>query len=206
MKIIDLKTYSRKEHFEFYTKFPCYFELNVKLDISKFYSFVKNQKYSFYGSFIYFLSKNVNLIPEFKLYLEDDKLICFDIIHPSYTAFCEKSKTFCVLWTEFNEDFQNFLHNFEHDKQLIKENTMFVKENIKNSFNISAIPWINFENFSLHLPKKENYFFPILTSGKIIKEKNQCFIPLSINVNHASTDAYHVSLFLENLQKDLNCF
>lgn len=48
---------------------------------------------------------------------------------------------------------------------------MFVKENIKNSFNISAIPWINFENFSLHLPKKENYFFPILTSGKIIKEK-----------------------------------
>ncbi|EAJ6153088.1 hypothetical protein CK565_06360 [Campylobacter lari] len=31
-------------------------------------------------------------------------------------------------------------------------------------------------------------------------------MPLSINVNHASTDAYHVSLFLENLQKDLNCF
>ncbi|EAI8624983.1 hypothetical protein A9M93_07330 [Campylobacter lari] len=29
MKIIDLKTYSRKEHFEFYTKFPCSFELNV---------------------------------------------------------------------------------------------------------------------------------------------------------------------------------
>ncbi|HEC1797960.1 TPA: hypothetical protein R1763_001409 [Campylobacter lari] len=54
MKIIDLKTYSRKEHFEFYTKFLCYFELNFELDISKFYSFVKNQNYSFYGSFIYF--------------------------------------------------------------------------------------------------------------------------------------------------------
>ncbi|EAI8629983.1 hypothetical protein A9M92_07295 [Campylobacter lari] len=31
-------------------------------------------------------------------------------------------------------------------------------------------------------------------------------MPLSINVNHANADAYHVSLFLENLQKDLNCF
>ncbi|HEC1792170.1 CatA-like O-acetyltransferase [Campylobacter sp. CNRCH_2016_0050h] len=42
--------------------------------------------------------------------------------------------------------------------------------------------------------------------GKLSRKKNQCFIPLSINVNHANTDAYHVSLFLENLQKDLNCF
>lgn len=71
----------------------------------------------------------------------------------------------------FDKDFQSFLYNFDQDKKLIKQNTMFVKESIKNSFNISAITWINFENFSLHLPKKKNYFFPIFISGKIIKEK-----------------------------------
>ncbi|EAI8624984.1 hypothetical protein I9Q28_03025 [Campylobacter lari] len=66
--------------------------------MSKFYSFVKNQKYSFYGSFIYFLSKNVNLIPEFKLYLEDDKLICFDIIHPKVIPLFVKNQRLFVFY------------------------------------------------------------------------------------------------------------
>ncbi|HEC1759739.1 TPA: hypothetical protein R1698_001360, partial [Campylobacter lari] len=45
-KIIDLEQYKRKEHFNFYTQnIPCSFEITVKLDISSFYYFIKNNNY-----------------------------------------------------------------------------------------------------------------------------------------------------------------
>ncbi|EAJ5673915.1 hypothetical protein B5C95_07200 [Campylobacter lari] len=115
----------------------------------------------------------------FKFSLDQNKqLVCYDIIHPSYTIFHKDSKTFSVLWTFYKENLNDFLSLYEEDKQLIKNNkSMFLKEPIENLFNISAIPWIIFENFSLHLSKKEQYFFPIITSGKIIKEnKNFSFL------------------------------
>ncbi|EAK0951223.1 hypothetical protein I4Q68_001460 [Campylobacter lari] len=52
--------------------------------------------------------------------------------------------------------------------------------------------------------KKEQYFFPIIISGKIIKENKKFLIPFSINVNHVTNDAYHIYLFLEKLQENLN--
>ncbi|EAK9946918.1 hypothetical protein A0Y81_07495 [Campylobacter lari] len=74
--------------------------------------------------------------------------------------FHKDSKTFSVLWTFYKENLNDFLSLYEEDKQLLKSNkSMFLKEPIDNLFNISAIPWIVFENFSLHLPKKSNISF-----------------------------------------------
>ncbi|EAJ0335808.1 CatA-like O-acetyltransferase [Campylobacter lari] len=206
-KIIDLERYKRKEYFNFYAhNIPCSFEITVKLDISSFYYFIKNNNYEFYPCFIHTISKSINAFDNFKFSLDQNKqLICYDIIHPSYTIFHKDSKTFSVLWTFYKENLNDFLSLYEEDKQLIKNNkSMFLKEPIENLFNISAIPWIVFENFSLHLPKKEQYFFPIITSGKIIKENKKFLIPFSININHATNDAYHIYLFLEKLQENLN--
>ncbi|TXE84944.1 type A chloramphenicol O-acetyltransferase [Campylobacter peloridis] len=204
---VDLKTYPRREHFDFYTQnIPCSFEITIKLDISLFYHFIKNNQFDFYPCFIYCISKSVNCFDEFKLALDTNgQLIRYDFIHPAYTIFHKDSKTFSVLWTFYKENLKDFLALYEEDKLLVKTNKkMFLKEPIDNLFNISAIPWIAFDNFSLHLPKKEKYFFPIITSGKFIKENNKIFIPFSINVNHAVNDAYHVHLFLEKLQENLN--
>ncbi|MBF7066896.1 chloramphenicol acetyltransferase [Campylobacter volucris] len=206
-KKVNLDKYKRKEHFEFYTQnIPCSFELTVKLNITSFYSFICKNNLKFYPCWIYCISKSVNQFEEFRLSLdENEKLICYDIIHPSYTIFHKDTKTFSVLWTTYQKDLKDFLNLYEEDIRLLENNKqMFIKNIINNTFNISAIPWIAFENFSLHLPKKDKYYFPIFTSGKIIKENNNILIPFSINVNHAVNDAYHVSMFLNKLQQELD--
>ncbi|ECW8954934.1 type A chloramphenicol O-acetyltransferase [Campylobacter lari] len=161
-KIIDLEQYKRKEHFNFYTQnIPCSFEITVKLDISSFYYFIKNNNYEFYSCFIHTISKSINAFDNFKFSLDQNKqLICYDVIHPSYTIFHKDSKTFSVLWTFYKENLNNFLSLYEEDKQLSKSNkSMFLKEPIDNFFNIFTILWITFKSFSLCLPKKSNISF-----------------------------------------------
>ncbi|EAK0823807.1 type A chloramphenicol O-acetyltransferase [Campylobacter lari] len=173
-KVIDLEKYKRKDHFEFYTQnIPCSFEITVKLDISSFYYFIKNNNYEFYPCFIHTISKSINAFDNFKFSLDQNKqLICYDIIHPSYTIFHKDSKTFSVLWTFYKENLNDFLSLYEEDKQLIKnDKSMFLKEPIDNLFNISAIPWVAFENFSLHLPKKRAVFLSYYNKWKDYKRK-----------------------------------
>ncbi|EAK9946919.1 hypothetical protein A0Y81_07500 [Campylobacter lari] len=95
-KIIDLEQYKRKEHFNFYTQnIPCSFEITVKLDISSFYYFIKNNNYEFYPCFIHTISKSINAFDNFKFSLDQNKqLICYDVIHPSLLFFIRTLKLF----------------------------------------------------------------------------------------------------------------
>ncbi|EGO4877262.1 hypothetical protein ITY58_000903 [Campylobacter lari] len=82
------------------------------------------------------ISKSINAFDNFKFSLDQNKqLICYDIIHPSYTIFHKDSKTFSVLWTFYKENLNDFLSLHEEDKQLSKSNkSMFLKELIDNLF------------------------------------------------------------------------
>ncbi|MBT0819510.1 hypothetical protein KJQ73_07125 [Campylobacter lari] len=72
----------------------------------------------------------------------------------------------------YKENLNDFLSLYEEDKQLLKSNkSMFLKEPIDNLFNISAIPWMAFENFSLHLPKKSKISFLDYNKWKDYKRK-----------------------------------
>lgn len=73
-----------------------------------------------------------------------------------------------------------------------------------NTFDISMIPWVEFTSFSLHLPKGNKFLLPIFTIGKYSKGNNKITIPLAIQVNHAVTDGYHVGLFVDILQNNIN--
>ncbi|WP_392389807.1 CatA-like O-acetyltransferase [Campylobacter subantarcticus] len=46
---------------------PCSFEITIKLDISSFYHFIKNNNYEFYFCFIHTISKSINAFDDFNL-------------------------------------------------------------------------------------------------------------------------------------------
>lgn len=209
----------RKEYFLHFTKsIPCSFEITTKLNITSFLNTIKRNKLPFYGSFIYMLSSVINEFDYFKFELLRDiddineenfkaSIKMIDKIHPAFTLFNDENKNFYTTFLEFNDSFLTFIDNYRLEVMNSKNHTkLCYKIPPKNSFNISALPWVKFENFSLHLPKNRDYFMPIFTLCKFYKIKNDDFINLSSHFHHAVIDGYGASKIINSLQDKISSF
>jgi chloramphenicol O-acetyltransferase type A len=75
-----------------------------------------------------------------------------------------------------------------------------------NCYTVSCVPWISFSHFSIHSYENKPYYFPTVESGKIMESGGRALMPLSLTCHHATTDGYHVNLFLQELQAEMDRF
>jgi chloramphenicol O-acetyltransferase type A len=76
----------------------------------------------------------------------------------------------------------------------------------KNSFDTSCLPWIKYTSLNLEIPINHKHYAPIITWGKYEKEWNGINMPLTIQINHAVADGYHIGLFFKEIQRISNEF
>ncbi|MDN5054487.1 type A chloramphenicol O-acetyltransferase [Aliarcobacter butzleri] len=205
-KKFDINSWNRKEHFEHYRNLQCSFSLTSEIEITTFLQYLKENKYKFYSSIIYLISKLVNLTFEFKISIKNNEIVTWDVLHPSYTIFHQKEETFSSIWSEYNDDKTIFFDEFEKDCINYENNkSLFPKFNIpENHFNISCLPWIKYSGFNLNLPHLNDYFQPIITIGKYDKNENKIVLPVTIQIHHAVCDGFHVAKFINKLQEWCN--
>lgn len=200
-KSINKETWARKEYFEHYfSEVPCTYSMTVKLDITK----IKNSNKKIYPTMLYFITKVVNNHSEFRTAFNmNGELGIFDEMLPCYTVFNQDTETFTNIWTDYSDDYDAFCKLYEKDIELFSSvKGMIAKPNIPpNHFPVSMIPWTTFEGFNLNLQKGYNYLLPIFTMGKYSEINGQYLIPLAIQVHHAVCDGFHISRFVNELQK-----
>ena len=200
-KSINKETWARKEYFEHYfSEVPCTYSMTVKLDITK----IKNSNKKIYPTMLYFITKVVNNHSEFRTAFNmDGELGAFDEMLPCYTVFNQDTEIFTNIWTEYSDDYDAFCKSYEKDIELFSSvKGMIAKPNIPpNHFPVSMIPWTTFEGFNLNLQKGYNYLLPIFTMGKYSEINGQYLMPLAIPVHHAVCDGFHISRFVNELQK-----
>lgn len=200
-KIINKEKWDRKEYFEHYfSEVPCTYSMTVKLDITK----IKNSNKKIYPTMLYFITKVVNNHSEFRTAFNmDGELGVFDEMLPCYTVFNQDTETFTNIWTEYSDDYDTFCKSYEKDISLFSSvKSMIAKPNVPpNHFPVSMIPWTTFEGFNLNLQKGYNYLLPIFTMGKYSEINGQYLMPLAIQVHHAVCDGFHISRFVNELQK-----
>lgn len=74
----------------------------------------------------------------------------------------------------------------------------------QNVFNVSCVPWLHFEHFSSNTSNGDNKIIKMITLGKYAEMNGRFLLPLTIQVSHAIVDGYHISLFFNRLQEELN--
>ncbi|MBL1409382.1 type A chloramphenicol O-acetyltransferase [Sphingobacterium faecale] len=201
-KKINIEDWKRKEHFKVYsTSVRCGFSLTVKVEINRVISFVKEKGYKFYPTMIYLLTKAVNNHAEFRMRMKDGELVVWDEVHPIYTVLKPETETFSALYTKYTMDFREFVSDYEQNVQKYNSDLRFFPEVVpENHFNISALPWIDFDSFNLNIADFTDYFAPSFTVGKYKKVGAEVVLPLAIQVHHAVCDGIHVARFIESLQ------
>ncbi len=205
-KPIDTSSWKRKPYFDHYfSQIRCTYSITVNIDITNVLSFKDRNKVKLYPLLIYVISKAVNKYEEFRTAINDrGEIGIWETLSPCYTVFHKDSESFSNIWTEWNDDLNLFLSNFEQDsKRFGQIDRIDAKPNTPaNVFPISSLPWTTFTGFNLNIFADGTYLLPIFTYGKYFKDGNRYLIPLSIQVHHAVCDGFHVSRLINEIQQE----
>jgi len=205
VEVIDIHTWKRKQHYEhFRTLKDPSFAVTFPVDVSIAYENAKARNVSFFGKYLHDCMKAINDVDELKLRIKDDQVVKFETINASATLM-RSDKTFGFSYIEFDNELDPFLSRLISEKNRIETTgALFPLRNDLECVYCSAMPWVN---FSGHKEPVSGDFdtIPKLAFSKIVKENNgKMIMNVSINVNHALVDGYHIGLFAEKFQHYLN--
>jgi len=203
---VDLSTWNRKEHFEFFSQMEePFYGLTVKIDCTKAYEKAKALKIPFFTYYLHKTLVAVNTIENFRYRIIDKEVYIFDRIDVSSTVM-RADKTFGFSLIEFDTDLQKFAQNTEAEVARIQTTSgLFTREfRDANLIHFSALPWIDFTSLSHARGFSYPDSCPKISFGKLTDENEKKTMPISIHVHHGLVDGYHVGLFLEEFEKQMN--
>lgn len=206
---IDTKKWKRNQIFYYFTQMaPTGYSITVDLDITILKNTLKAVNKKFFPAYLYLVTRNLNKQEEFKMAVVEDKLGYWDSLTPMYTSFHEDDKTISLMWTEYKEDFEVFYKDYlDNQSQFANNHGILSQPHIQppaNCYTVSCVPWITFKHFTIHSYENKPYYFPTVEAGKFYEQNGKLMLPLSITLHHATTDGYHVKVFLEELQNEMN--
>ena len=180
-----------------------YFAVTVPFDVANAYTQAKAQGIGFFARYLHDCMKAINAVENLKLRLVDDQIVAYDIIHASAT-FLRTNKTFGCSFIRYDEDLTVFSNHIKLEKQRIENSDdLFPPENGLNCIHCSALPWLNFTGHKEpHSGQPDSV--PKLAFGKTETVGKKMIMQVAISVNHALVDGYHVGLFAEKFQENLN--
>lgn len=202
---IDMETWPRREHFEYYSKMlKTSYQLNVDIDVTKLVERCKEQGLRFYPTMIHIIMRAVNHNENLRMALDSDgRLGYYDVCHPTYTIFHEDDKTFSDIWTEYREDFRTFYQAAVKDMEEYKDvKGIKAKTGRPDAYTpISCVPWVHFTGIGHDTPGSGPMYFPVITFGRFDLIGGKYLLPFSVFVNHAAADGYHSSMFVLEVER-----
>ncbi|MBE6627051.1 MAG: hypothetical protein E7628_07725 [Ruminococcaceae bacterium] len=199
--LINTENWPRYEHFRhFMEDSPCNVWLTDDIDVTSIHSACNKSGRSFYIAMLYTVSRVINSHDEFKLRAVDspkfERLMpaVWDRVDPVHNVFHEESKTYTSTFTVYDHDFEVFYRHCAEDIERARRlKTMSVPAG-ENTFEASCIPWRHFTSVGASIESIP--LSPIVTWGKFAECDGRLMMPLSIQINHAAADGFHLARFL----------
>lgn len=205
---IDMNTWPMTQAFYYYTQMaPTSYTVNVMMDVTILRRTLKEQEYKFFPAYLYLVTRAISKQEELRVAVKDGVLGHWQALTPAYPQFHDDDKTTSLLWTEYNDCFQNFYDRYLDDtKKHGSSHGILSSKGIPpaNTYVISCIPWFTFNSFSIHNHGIHDYYVPSFEAGGFVETCGKIQMPLSVTVHHATTDGYHLKVFFEELQSTMN--
>lgn len=201
MRQIDIQAWPRREHFKVYNTFDYpHFSLCANVDLTAFYSYIKQRGISFTVAVVYVLARAANAIPEFRYRIRAGEVVEHEIVHPSGTILTDDDLfSFCTF--DYVVNFSEFAAKAAERIAYIKDNpTLEDGPGQDDLLYMTAIPWVSFTSFMhpLHLHPADSV--PRFAWGKFFKEGEFLKMPLSVQGHHALMDGVHVGRYYAEVQ------
>jgi chloramphenicol O-acetyltransferase type A len=205
MRVLDLRTWSRREQFQVFSAFDQpHFGLCANVDLTTFRPAVKQEGVPFTVALVYVLARAANALPEFRYRIRAGTVVEHEIVHPSFTLLVDDDHfSFCT--TGYFVDFCEFAANAAARMAYVKEHPKLKDEpGQDNLLFMTALPWVSFTSFAHPMRLNPADSVPRFAWGKYFPEGDRLTMPLSVQGHHALMDGIHVARYYERVQELLD--
>ena len=208
MKKIDINSWHRKEHFEFYSSFEQpFFNVCATVDVTNTLKYCKDNQLSFFICSLFILGYTANQIEAFRLRINNGEVDVHDELEISCTVLNnDESFSFC----EFGgcSQFEVFYQLAQQQLAKIKSGYKSLEStsNLDNKIFCSVLPWVHFTSFSHAQKQTGQDSTPRIVMGKYKNNHHEIAMPVSVEVHHALVDGLHVGQYFEKLQQNFTHF
>lgn len=207
MQIIDIETWKRKEHFEFFSRMASpYFGFTSEVDCTLAYEKSKDNRQSFFATYLHKSMVAVNAVEELKLRLVDGQVVLYDTINAG-TTIGRADGTFGFAYIHFSENFEIFNAELQNEIDEVQNSTGLRMNNGelgKDLIRHSTIPWTSFSAILHPTPLDKTESVPKITFGKFSTKNGRKFLPVSVEAHHGLADGFHLAKYFEEFQNQLN--
>jgi len=200
MRTIDMQTWPRREHFEFFSTYDYpHFGMCANVDLTAFYPAVKQRGYSLTVAIVYVITRVSNAIPEFRYRIREGKVVEHEIVNPGFTFLVEED-VFSFCFVEYVEDFAAFAAKAAERIAFVKEHPWVRQVPRDDVLYMTAIPWVSFTSFLHPMRLQPADSIPRFVWGKFLEEGELLKMPLGVQGHHALIDGVHVGRFYAEVQ------
>ena len=210
MKVIDIESWNRKIP---YRNFIGYsdpvFSVGTRLDVTELLSYCREEKKSFFPTFLYFVMRCINEVKDMRIRIKDGQVVLYDTVDPSYIVICEDEQiTTCS--NKFDTDFSRFYQNVRETVDKVKhggEMIQFNSEFVLDCIYISCLPWTDITSVKnpYDLKNPEQTSIPRILWGKYTQNAQGRFeIGFDIAAHHALIDGAQVCRVIQKMENALS--
>lgn len=205
MKTIDIASWKRREHFEFFRRVDLpFYNVNTDVEISGLREYARSHSLSFNNILVYLTTRSLNKIENFRFRLRGESVVVHEVLHPSFAHLKKGEDLFSLITVDFSDDIFEFDRTvraavetcnsyFDLEKLIGRDDFVF----------ISPMPWISFTGIDHTLSLKKDDGIPRVSWGKYYDENGKTQLPFNIQVNHMFVDGLHVTRFFEELDRGI---
>lgn len=205
MKKIDFNNWKRKDQFKHFASISNpYYVIGFNLDVTKIKEYCVKHNASFYRVMIYCVSEAVNKTEEFLYCYKDGDVYRLDHRRSSYTLLDEDEESFRYMYAKTYEGFDEFIRKCEIEES---GQEAFIDEDKEGDdlIYITCLPWIDMTFFTNARDLNNRYeSIPMFAWGKYKLENDKYILNMSLEVNHAFIDGFHIEKLVRNFDEVVN--
>lgn len=207
MREIDIASWNRREHFEFFSRMANpFFGIVTEVDCTQAYRRAKEKGVSFFAWYLHCSMTAVNQTEAFRYRLVDGKVVVYDVIDAGATIGREDD-TFAFVFVPFSFDFDAFNAALQAEIEDVNRTTGLRLSNEELGPHLirhSTLPWTHFTGL-LHPTNHDNTdSVPKITFGGLSERDGKKYLPVSVEAHHGLMDGLHISRYLETFQRLLH--
>lgn len=202
MKYIDLETYPRRSHYEFFKAmaYP-YVGMTANVDVTKLIRFARERGGNTFLACLWAAANAANAVPEMRQRIVGDRIVEFAHCDTAHTV-AMPDKTFCNCRTDCRRSLEEFLVYGKGCQEAAMTHHGFVgtQDDETDLIFVSCVPWVAFTQVIQPSPIPADCN-PRIVFGKYIKEGDKTLMPLHIQCNHALVDGWHIGQFFQTFEE-----
>jgi len=199
MQIVEMESWPRKDLYTFFSAMSNpFYSVTFTQDVTNLYRYTKEHHCSFYYSLIYLCTQAINQIDAFCYGAKDGQIVRFDRREPSFTDLKPGSQQFHIVTMPCTGSIPDFCRAA---KERSARQTTFIQSELESDELIyfSCLPWIEMTALTNERDFCPDDAIPRIAWGKYTQNNGRLTLNISIELNHAFTDGFHVGLFHQKL-------